>query len=207
MLKRIKKYLYHIIDARVRYLLDEKFSSNHNPYNINFEDASAIVGRANIISGGENIYIGSNSFIGKYAWLSAFDAYGNQSFHPTISIGNNVTIGNFSCITAIENISIGDGCLFSEYVYLSDHYHGHDAAEYISPSVQPLYTKGPVIIGENSFLGLRVCILPGVVLGKHCVVGSNSVVTRSFPDYSMVVGSPARLIKRYNMDKKEWVPV
>ncbi|NDV69041.1 DapH/DapD/GlmU-related protein [Dysgonomonas sp. 25] len=159
------------------------------------------------IDGGEFIRIGDNSSIGRYAWLGTFLSYNRQQFSPSITIGNNVRIGNYACITAIDNIEIGDGCLFSEYIYISDHAHGIDAEKEISPKDQDLYSKGPVKIGKNTFVGYRASILPGVTLGKHCVVGANSVVTKSFPDYSMVAGIPARLIKTYSLEQKKWINV
>lgn len=157
------------------------------------------------IDGAKFIQIGDNSSIGRYAWLGAFSSYRKQQFSPSITIGNNVRIGNYACITAIDKIEIGDGCLFSEYIYISDHAHGIDASEEISPKDQDLYSKGCVTIGKNTFLGYRVSILPGVALGKHCVVGANSVVTKSFPDYSMIAGIPARIIKKYSLEQKKWI--
>ena len=61
----------------------------------------------------------------------------------------------------------------------------------------------PVIIGEGSWLGENVCVC-GASVGKHCVIGANSVVTRDIPDYCIAVGSPARVVKRYNFDKNTW---
>ncbi|WP_083940560.1 acyltransferase [Rudanella lutea] len=147
------------------------------------------------LQGGKYIQIGQNSTIGKHAWLGAFDTYLEQRFDPSIIIHSNVSIGNHLCITAIDKVEIKQGCLLSEYVYISDHGHGTDANGH-PPATQPLFSKGPVIIGENSFLGYRTTILSGVELGKHCVVGAHSVVNKSFPDYSVIAGSPARLIKQ-----------
>ena len=158
-----------------------------------------------VISGAENISIGSNTSIGHSSWIAAFNSYLNQNFSPNIIIKNNVRIGNYACITAIDEIVIEDGCLFSEYVYISDHYHGVDPSTNLSPKDQPLFSKGKVFIGKNTFVGYRVTILSGVTLGRNCVIGSHSVVNKSFPDYSMIAGSPAKVIKTFNFEKNDWI--
>ena len=157
-----------------------------------------------ILNGVQYIEIKDNSTIGHSAWLGAFDKYSNQSFNPKIIISNNVRIGNYACITAIDEIVISDGCLISEYVYISDHYHGFDPTINLLLKDQQLFSKGRVEIGENTFIGYRVSILSGVKLGRNCVVGAHSVVTKSFPDYSMIAGTPAKLIKTYDFEKKCW---
>jgi acetyltransferase-like isoleucine patch superfamily enzyme len=59
------------------------------------------------------------------------------------------------------------------------------------------------VIGEGSWLGENVCVI-GASIGKHCVIGANSVVTKDIPDYSVAVGIPAKVIKKYNFNKCEW---
>ena len=159
------------------------------------------------IDGGKFIYLGNNSSIGHSAWLGAFEKYLDQTFSPKILIEENVRIGNYACITCVEKITISKGCLISEFVYISDHYHGFDPEFHLSPALQPLYVKGEVFIGENTFIGYRVSILSGVKIGKNCVIGAHSVVTKSFPDYSMLAGSPAVMIKTYSFIEKNWIDV
>ena len=96
--------------------------------------------------------------------------------------------------------------MLSEQVYISDNSHGYDPNA--GPILkQPLETKGPVLIGPGCFLGYRAVIMSGVELGAHCVVGANSVVTRSFPSFSMVAGCPARLVKRFDPATSRWLKV
>ena len=126
------------------------------------------------------------------------------SYSPTIRIGDNVYIGSYVNIGAIDCVKIEDGCVLSEYIYITDNLHGmHPDRGPIME--QPLESKGPVHIRCNCFLGFRVSVMPRVTLGEHCIVGANSVVTHSFPAYSMIVGSPAKLIKRSDLETRQWV--
>jgi lipopolysaccharide O-acetyltransferase len=109
-------------------------------------------------------------------------------------------------LAAIGEITIGYGCVLSEHVYITDVAHGYDPAAGLIMA-QPLTSKGPVRIGDYTFLGYRVSIMQGVELGEYCIVGSDSVVTHSFPAYSMVAGNPARLIKTYSLESRCWEAV
>lgn len=158
------------------------------------------------IDGPRYIRIGDRTRVAAGAWLGAFDSYAGERFVPELDIGSNVSIGSYACITCVGRLDIGDGCVLSEFVYVSDHIHGCNPEE--GPILkQRLVSKGAVSIGANTFVGYRVCILPGVVLGRHCVVGAGSVVTHSYPDFSMIAGVPARLLKRYDPSQHKWMPV
>lgn len=203
----IKQRIKNILKSWINNLLYENVSNLNNPFNINFKDGNSIVKMPSKIEGGEFLHIGLGSSIGRYSWIGAIRQYGTQKYYPNICVGNNVSIGNLACVTAINEITIGDNCLISEQVYISDHAHGFDLSENTPFIQQDLTSKGKVVIGKDCFIGFRVSILSGVQLGNFCIVGSHSVVNKSFPAYSMIAGSPAKLIKTYSLELNEWVKV
>ena len=64
-----------------------------------------------------------------------------------------------------------------------------------------------IIIDEGTWLGTKVTVVGKVHIGKHCIIGANSVVTKDIPDYCVVAGIPARIIKRYNFSTQQWEKV
>ena len=64
--------------------------------------------------------------------------------------------------------------------------------------------KSKVFIGDNSWIGENVSII-GASIGKNCIIGANSVVTNNIPDYSIAVGSQAKIIKKYNFNTNKWI--
>lgn len=121
-----------------------------------------------------------------------------------LKFGQNCKLGDNVHIVASEGVSIGDNCLMASHIFISDTNHGgENDAPTTPPDLRPLTAK-PVSIGENVWIGEGVCILPGAVIGDGCILGAHSVIKGEIPPYSVVVGAPAKAIKRYNFDKKEW---
>ena len=88
---------------------------------------------------------------------------------------------------------IGDDVWTGHHVYITDQNHGYSDRDLpISKQVMP---ERPVSIGDGSWLGHGTVVLPGATIGRHVVVGANSVVTGHLPDYSVAAGVPARVIK------------
>lgn len=145
-----------------------------------------------------SISIGNNTYIAHYSWLMGSGIKEQVS----LEIGNNIQIGHFAHIIGMWKVIIEDFVLLADKVYISD--CGHSYEEIISPIVtQELKNLGPVIIGRGSWIGENVCIY-GASVGRHCVIGANSVVITDIPDYSVAVGAPARVIKRYNFQSGQW---
>lgn len=144
------------------------------------------------------ISIGDNGYICHHVILTAWTRYQNQVFEPDIIIGQNAHIGEYTHITAINKIQIGDNFLTGRWVTITDNSHGNVSLESLheAPINRALCSKGSVLIGNNVWIGDKATILPGVTIGDGAVIAANSVVTKNVPAYSVVAGNPARVIKQ-----------
>lgn len=120
-----------------------------------------------------------------------------------IEIERNVSIAqNFHISSMKERLVIGENTTILGNVFITniDHEYTQIGKHILE---QPLIYK-KTFIGENCFIGYGASIQAGTVLGKQCIVGTNAVVRGTFPDYVVLAGVPARIIKRYNKNSYEW---
>jgi acetyltransferase-like isoleucine patch superfamily enzyme len=153
-----------------------------------------------IITGGKRIFIGKNVYIRKHTWLAADSVTGDVDCRLTI--GDGTYIGNFCHIYATSGIKIGKKVLLADRVYVSDNVHSYENIN-LSVIEQPVKQLKQVILDDGCWLGENVCVI-GATIGKNSVVGANSVVTKDIPDYCVAVGSPAKIIKRFNHSSGAW---
>ncbi len=149
------------------------------------------------LEGAEYITIDKGTVVGRHSILTAWKTKKNE-VSPLISIGRNTNINEYNHISAVNKVIIGDGVLTGRYVLISDNNHGQFLRSQLdeNPLARPLYSKGPVVIGNNVWIGEHACILGGVSIGNGCIIAANSVVTKDVPPYSLVAGVPAVIKKR-----------
>lgn len=126
-----------------------------------------------------------------------------------LTIGENCKMGDYVHIAAGESIKIGDNCLLASKIYISDITHGDYSisSNASDPRIPPdlrILKSSPVIIGNNVWIGDNVCVLPGVSVGDGSIIGANAVVTKDIPEYCVAVGTPAKIIKRFNFKTLTW---
>jgi len=170
-----------------------------------FGEGSIICFPPNTIFNEHYIHIGSGTMIGPQITLSAGMVPGQACLSdPVVRIGNRCLIGKGSGIVGHFGITIGDDVWTGHHVYITDQNHGYE--DVTLPISQQTMPERQVRIGDGSWLGYGTVVLPGATIGRHVVVGANSVVTGHLPDFSVAVGSPATVIRRY-VDGEGWVQV
>jgi acetyltransferase-like isoleucine patch superfamily enzyme len=101
---------------------------------------------------------------------------------------------NWGCwINAYGGITIGSNVIIGPYCVI--HSANHIFADTTIPINKQGFEKLPVKIEDDCWLGAKVIVLPGVTIGKGCVIGAGSVVTHDIPEYSVAVGNPAKVIR------------
>lgn len=158
------------------------------------------IGKTLFVQCPKKLFIGSNVRIypGMRAEMTTDDAI--------IKIGDNVSIGqNFHVVSYNRELSIGANTTISANVFVSN--VNHDYHELDVHSLDQQMIVKDTEIGAYCFVGYGAVILPGTKLGKQCIVGANSVVKGEFPDYCVIAGNPARVIKTYNQTTNAWESV
>ena len=142
-------------------------------------------------------YMTIEGHIGNHSILECWDKFAGKKFSPILQIGKGVSIGEYTHITCISTITIGDGVLTGRFVLISDNNHGTpgNIEERIIPPVKrPLSSKRPITIEDNVWIGDRAIILGGVTIGKGAIIAANTVVTKNVPAGAVVAGNPGRII-------------
>lgn len=126
-----------------------------------------------------------------------------------IRFGKNVQINDYVHMVGMKSIVIGDNVLMASHVFISDNSHGAYRgdgcdSDPLIPPTQREYRTAPVRIGNNVWIGESVIVMPGVTIGEGCVIGAHSIVNKSIPDYTVAVGAPAKVVKKYNFESKHW---
>lgn len=146
---------------------------------------------------GDDVTIGRNTDI----FVHPEDPKSKKSI---IEIGNNVHIGINNIIGARKKIVLEENVLLGPHVMIGDHSHHYENID-IPIKFQAATEGGAVRIERDCWIGANVFILPKVTVGRHAVIGANSVVNQNVPAYSVAVGAPARVVKRYDIESKQWV--
>lgn len=140
-----------------------------------------------------------HDFNGKNIKNSGASNLTHISNKKNINIGNNVFIGHFNYIDGFRPVIIEEGCQITNYVSILTHsshnsirlYGSHYCSE---PEITSGLMEGSVKIGKYSFIGAHSLIMPGTTIGKGSIVSAYSFVKGDFPDYSVIRGTPARVV-------------
>lgn len=163
---------------------------------------NSIIQKPLFILNKKGIRIGNNVCIRPLARIECIPSVNTSA---EIVIEDNCCIEQGLHLIAANKVHIHKDVLIAPYCYITDCMHDYEDVSL--PVIKQGLKINETEIGEATWLGIGVKVFAGVHIGKHCVIGANSVVTRNIPDYSVAVGCPAKVIKKYDFNKKEWTLV
>jgi acetyltransferase-like isoleucine patch superfamily enzyme len=171
-----------------------------------FGDGSMIAFPQSVLFGEGRISFGRGSTIGPLATISAgMPSQAGMRGDPVITIGDRCMLGKGIGIVGHERIELGNDIWTGHYVYITDQNHGYEELD--EPIGVQMWKNEPVSIGDGSWLGHDAIVLPGSHIGRHVVIAAGAVVAGlQVPDYSVVAGIPARVVRKY-VAGEGWVTV
>jgi acetyltransferase-like isoleucine patch superfamily enzyme len=158
--------------------------------------------RKGIFISPKHIYCGKFVRVDKNCRIEGVTHYNAVSFSPKIILHDNVSIQQNLHLTCAKKIEIGTNTAIAANVTITDIHHSYIDIEI--PIEKQDIVVSPVIIGEDCKIYNNAVILPGITIGKHVTVAANAVVTKDIPDFCVAGGIPAKIIKKYNFETKQW---
>lgn len=157
------------------------------------------IGRGVILQGRLDIFP-FNKFIVKASSILESQSVINNGVGDVI-IGERCVVGIGSVI--IGPVEIHDDVILAQHVVVSG--LNHNYLDIKTPISNQGVTTKPTVIRSGTWIGANVSILAGVSIGRNCVIGAGSVVTKDLPDYSLAIGNPARVIKYFDLESNSWI--
>jgi acetyltransferase-like isoleucine patch superfamily enzyme len=154
------------------------------------------------VLGWKSVRIGQDCVLGEYTWLNVNH---RETEEPAILIEDNCFVGRRNFFSAARRIRLGAYCLTgTDCRFLgANHVFTSPFVPYIKSGVT---TEEVIDIGSNCWLGAGVTVLGNVRIGHGSIIGACTVVTRDIPPFSLAVGNPARVLRRYDAARGQWVP-
>lgn len=148
----------------------------------------------------EAIHVASWVNIGAFSVMEALE----PDKGSRIDIADNVYIGHFLRLSAMGRISIGEEALISDRVYLSDNNHIYEDVD-VPIKRQGLREGRRLEVGRGAWIGIGAVVVGNLRIGRNAVVGANSVVRADVPDYTVVAGDPAVVVRRHDGEQWRWM--
>lgn len=119
----------------------------------------------------------------------------NAIFSSKVSLGNNSGIGIGASLSGTVNI--GDNVMMGPYCTFYSRNHAFDRTD-IPMREQGYQEEKVIVVGDDVWIGGHVIVLPGIHIGRGAIIGAGAVVTKNVPDYAIVAGNPAKIIRYRN---------
>jgi acetyltransferase-like isoleucine patch superfamily enzyme len=178
--------------------LKNRIIFGHYGRNVHIQSGVCIV-RPKYISIGDHVTIGKDTDI----YVHPPDSNSKKFI---VEIGNHVVLARNNILGARYGIVLEDYVGLGAYSMVGDFSRHYEDIE-VPFLLQEVTEEGPIRIGQWTWIGAHAFILPNVTIGRNSVIGANAVVNRNIPPYSVAVGVPARVIKQYDFNLKQWVRI